>query len=281
VDRWSDAPVFCVVTDTDVHRVWAPYNGPTSRVQYLVPSSSTGDRIRSYGVRSENVLVTGFPLPPSLERDAERNLQGRLERLSGIRFSGVRDADSTPLLTFAVGGAGAQAERGRQLLRALVQPLRAGALRLALVAGTRPRLAARFRKWCKREVGEDWSRVVEILEATSFESYYRRFNSLLERTDTLWTKPSELVFYAALGLPLILDNPVGAHERANTRWVLDAGAGVFRPSQARIRQGLERWFADGTLAECARSGYSKLPRGGVGAIAEKCSILVNKNLTTG
>jgi hypothetical protein len=179
----------------------------------------------------------------------------------------------------AIGGAGAQSERGHQLLRALRQPLRTGALRLALVAGTRPRLAARFRQSCVSEIGEDWSRAVEVLEADSFESYYRRFNSLLERTDVLWTKPSELVFYAALGLPLVLDDPVGAHEKANARWVVENEAGVVSTAPKLIRPVLEGWLADGVLANCARSGFARLPRGGADAIRSECSIPLNKNLT--
>ena len=34
-------PVFCVVTDTDIHRVWAPLDGDRSRVRYLVPATVT------------------------------------------------------------------------------------------------------------------------------------------------------------------------------------------------------------------------------------------------
>ena len=37
----------------------------------------------------------------------------------------------------------------------------------------------------------------------------------------LWTKPSEMTFYAALGIPLILAPPLGAHERYNRRWALE------------------------------------------------------------
>ena len=59
-----------------------------------------------------------------------------------------------------------------------------------------------------------------------FRAYYARFNALLARTDVLWTKPSELTFYAALGLPLVCGAPVGVHERHNRRWVREAGAGV-------------------------------------------------------
>ena len=34
---------------------------------------------------------------------------------------------------------------------------------------------------------------------------------MLRETDVLWTKPSELCFYPALGIPLIMSAPLGAH----------------------------------------------------------------------
>jgi len=36
--------------------------------------------------------------------------------------------------------------------------------------------------------------------------------------------PSEMTFFAALGLPLILAPAVGVHERYNARWATEAGA---------------------------------------------------------
>ena len=44
---------------------------------------------------------------------------------------------------------------------------------------------------------------VEVLQEPDFDSYYEAMNALLARTDVLWTKPSELTFYAALGLPIV------------------------------------------------------------------------------
>jgi hypothetical protein len=110
----------------------------------------------------------------------------------------------------------------------------------------------------RNSVGEAWS---GFYPQVSLDAAYRRFNELLERTDVLWTKPSELVFYAALGLPLVLDDAVGDHENANARWILQAGAGVRRPAFGRIATQLARWHHDGVLAECARKAFAGLPRG--------------------
>jgi UDP-N-acetylglucosamine:LPS N-acetylglucosamine transferase len=260
VDRMASTPVFCVVTDNDIHRVWAPLDGHRSRIRYLVPTAVTAKRLLAYGVRKPNIEITGFPLPPALEERAEEVFEGRLRRLEGR-------AGDPPLLTVAIGGAGAQAGRVRRLLRSLAGPLRTGDLRVALVAGLRRHLAQRFRRWTAAELG-DAMEGVEVVDAHDFAELYRRFNTLLERTDALWTKPSELSFYAALGLPLILDDPVGDHERANARWLLDGGAARLRPLGAAVETEVPAWLSDGTLAGCAHSAFECLPRGGTAKITD-------------
>ncbi len=258
-DRFTKADVFCVVTDSEIHRVWAPAKSGNSRIRYLVPASVTAARLIAYGVDPANITVTGFPLPLDLEDRAEELLDHRLQRLAGR-------GDGPPLVTFAVGGAGAQAARARCLLESLEGPLRQGEVRLALVAGLRKGLAGKFRRWVVAVGADRHPEAVTIVEADSFEALYRRFNLLLERTDALWTKPSELSFYAALGLPLILDDPVGDHERANARWVAQAGAGRRRPPVGDQGTTLMGWLGDGSLAECATNGFAGLPRGGTDAI---------------
>jgi hypothetical protein len=260
-DRRTSVDIHCVVTDIDVHRVWVPPDASTTRIRYLVPGTTTRDRLETYGVPSDRITVTGFPLPLDLERRARELLEWRLARLRG-------NTAKPPLVTFAVGGAGAQARRARGLLVDLAGPLRQGSVRLALVAGLRKNLARKFRRWAA-EIGlQRGSGAVSIVEADSFEELYRTFNSTLEQTDVLWTKPSELSFYAALGLPLILDDPVGDHERANARWVRDVGAGVNRPGGQDFGSLVTSWLRDGTLAACAENGFARLRRGGAAAIAK-------------
>ena len=40
---------------------------------------------------------------------------------------------------------------------------------------------------------------VDVFLAASLEEYFPRFNALLAETDVLWTKPSEMTFFSALG----------------------------------------------------------------------------------
>ena len=51
---------------------------------------------------------------------------------------------------------------------------------------------------------------------------------MLLDTDILWTKPSELSFYAGLGLPIIMAPSVGAQERFNKAWLRAIGAAIPR-----------------------------------------------------
>jgi hypothetical protein len=164
-----------------------------------------------------------------------------------------------------VGGAGAQAEIAAAALPGFRPALEAGRLRLALVAGVRTDVGARFREAIRRARMEDLlGGPLEILAAQTFAEYYARFNELLSRTDVLWTKPSELVFYGALGMPLVLAPPVGVHEWYNRRWARDSGAGL-KQREARFAAD---WLADGVLAAAAWAGYVRLPKFGLYRILE-------------
>ena len=269
VDGPAGPPVLCVVTDSDIHRVWAPHDPASSRVTYLAPTRTAAARLRAYGVAEERVRCTGFPLPPELvggpglevlREDCAR----RLERLA------PDGAPRGPLhVVFAVGGAGARARRGAALVSELEGPLRQGQLRLTLVAGARPEVECRFRRLAARTgLGGEEGSPVAVLGAPTFAAYEVRFNRLLRSADVLWTKPSELVFFAALGLPLVLDDPVGDHERRNREWLVGLGAALPRPRRGETATALTSWRRSGELAGVACAGLEALPADGVHRIAD-------------
>jgi hypothetical protein len=281
--------MFCVVTDTDISRVWAPAEPARTRIHYLVPTRRAARRLRSYGVQEERITFTGFPLPHELVGGAslgvlKRHLAARIVRLdpSGefrrsmpeelAHFLGAlpRGEEKTPpRIVFAIGGAGAQAEIAAAALPGFRPALEAGLLRVSLVAGTRPDVDARFREAIHRARLERLlGGPLEILVAPTFAEYYARFNDLLARTDVLWTKPSELVFYGALGIPLVLAPPVGVHERYNRRWARESGAGLKQREARFAAERISDWLADGVLAAAAWAGYMRLPKFGLYRILE-------------
>jgi hypothetical protein len=282
--------VYCVVTDVDINRSWVPLRPERTRIVYLTPSYRGIHRLRAYGVPREQIEFTGFPLPGELLGGPElailrRNLAGRLVRLDRKRvfreqargeihhFLGGLPEDQegrSPLLTFSVGGAGAQADLGRPLLKGLRSLIDRDRLRLCLVAGVREEVAARFHLWV-RECGlEDrLGQGIEIFLAASLEEYFPRFNQLLAATDVLWTKPSEMTFFSALGLPLILSNPVGIHESYNRRWAIENGPGLKQRDPLFAEYWLREWLNEGTLAAAAWYGFVRMPKFGLFQILER------------
>src|SRR5438067_4801990 len=252
----------CLITDSDVNRVWAPPQPNRSNIRYFAPSDRARRRMESYGVR--NIRVTGYPLPHELVggpgRDAlKKNFFSRMERLEG--------KGEAPLVVFAIGGAGAQVPLARKVIKGMKQQIEAGKLRLALVAGRRPEVARQLREALYAQ-GLDGHAGAELHEAPDFPSYLRGFNALLARADALWSKPSELVFFAALGLPFIAAPPVGAHETCNLRWATDRGAALPQHDPAVAGDWLLEWVEDGVLASAAEAGIC-LPQMGVYEITDQ------------
>jgi hypothetical protein len=289
-DRAADLPatttISCVVTDSDINRVWAPLRPTATRIHYFAPSTRVVRRLVAYGVPRQRVTLTGFPLPHELVggpdlATAKANLLRRLARLDGDgvfrRHFGdevertvgpLPVADGPPRVAFAVGGAGAQAELADHFLPSVAPLLRAGRLHLTLIAGVRREVADRFRRAVEDAgAGALVGGAIEILHAPDLPSYFRAFNAVIADTDALWTKPSELAFFAALGLGLVLAPAVGKHERLNARWATEHGAALRQHQPEGAAHWLADWLADGTLAQAAWSGFRSLPKQGLYEIA--------------
>jgi hypothetical protein len=281
--------IYCIATDSDVHRVWAAENARETMITYLAPTDRVRRRLKSYGVPGERIVMTGFPLPhrliggheaPILKQHLKRRLRvldpkGRFLRESrdevGNFLGDLGSASDVPHLAFAVGGAGAQTELVPRFLPSLRKRLASGKLRLTLVAGIRPEVAELFRA-CIRDNGLDeheGSGGVSILEARSHSEYFTKFDDLLASADVLWTKPSEVSFYAALGIPLIFSSPLGSHEHYNRRWVIQSGAGVSQGDPEHAGEWLWEMLKDGALAGAAWTGYLRLPKFGLYRVVEE------------
>jgi hypothetical protein len=280
-ERLTRGAVDCLITDTDLARAWVPGDPARSRIRYFAPSDRAARRLLAYGVAPERVVLTGFPLPDELVGGPEltvlkRHLARRLARLDPRgRFrdqfgddaagQGVAPPDAereAPLLVFAVGGAGAQAGFARRFLPSLRPLIDDGRLRLALLAGTRPAVAQLFHDLVARHDLAN-HQGVRVVSAPDLDGYFRACNGLLAEADILWTKPSELTFFAALGLPLIIAPPVGIQEVYNRRWALENGAGLDQRETATAGDWLSEWLQDGALAGAAWNGFTRLPKRGL------------------
>jgi hypothetical protein len=273
-------PVFCIVTDVDIHRIWVGPRPAESRTFYFAPSEIGRLRLLQYGVPPSKVFLTGFPLPVDNVTAAEADLRGRLARLDPERrFLGrygrmvtatigePQSAEKTITITYAVGGAGAQKDIAGDIIRSLGDGVRDGRFRVNLVAGTRLGVRSYFLEAIERAgLSDQLDHGIRVVAALDKRAYFEAFNRCLRDTDVLWTKPSELVFYTALGLPILMTRPLGSHEAANRQWLRRMGAGFTQEDPRACAEWLQHWIDQGMLAEAAFDGYMKAPREGTANI---------------
>jgi hypothetical protein len=287
-DQAGYGRVYCIICDADINRVWVASDPRKSRIEYLVPCGSVLRRLKQYGVPDERIFMTGFPLPPELLGGPDlavlkRDLGQRLHYLdptdrfwplhepSVVHFLG--EANCVPrkerrlTLSFAVGGAGAQKEIGAEALVSLKPKILAGELTMNLVCGVRPEVRAYYEDTVKAN-GLEADANVRILGGKGDEEYFESFNACLAETDILWTKPSEMSFYAGLGIPIIMAPSIGSQETFNRRWLEEIQAGMPQEEPRYANEWLFELLEQGRFAEAAWSGFLKARKYGTYKIHE-------------
>ena len=272
--------IFCVVCDADISRTWVSLNPSQSKIKYFAPTERVVERLKLYGVKKENIFLTGYPLPvenitanPSaggleilkedlrnriLNLDPQKKYFQKYKVLIEEKLGKLPEISNHPLtILFSVGGAGAQKEIGIKILKCLIWQIKQGRIKVILSAGIRKKVKEYFEK----EINKIYrgrtpvNSGVEILFGTDIEDYFQKFNFALRKTDILWTKPSELSFYAALGIPIIISPPIGSQEEFNMRWLLKSGFGILQEDPNYTNQWLFDWLEKGYLAEAATEGF--------------------------
>lgn len=272
---------YLLICDTDFNRIWVPENPRNSRIRYLAPCTQAKKRLQTYGVPEENIFLTGFPLPKE-NIGSETNLEilredlfGRLLRLDPKRkfFSFHQKSVAHWLgektippqendafyLTFAVGGAGAQIGLIRTILKSLGEKIRNQEIKINLLAGVQRHAFETILGYINSlELAPCLGESVHLIHDLDVFRYLTKFNETLRTTDVLWTKPSELSFYCALGIPILMAPPIGMHEELNRRWLQEIHAGI---EPAGPLEFSHEWLFDlrenGRLAEAAWDGFLK------------------------
>jgi len=283
-EKHGHEPIFCIICDADINRVWVAKHPSESSINYFVPCSKAAQRLKSYGVPEERIFLTGFPLPlgllgknlATIKSDVGQRLcildpNDRFwtnHRLSVEQFLGKKNCTlrtMRPLtITYAVGGAGAQKEIGGRIALSVKEKIRAGTMRLNLIAGVRPEVASYFRD-IKKDIG---SENIRVLSAETLDEYFPQFALTMRETDILWTKPSELSFYAGLGIPIIMTPTIGSQERFNRQWLNEIHAGMEQKDPDYTHQWLFESLNNGHIADMAWSGFLKARKLGTTKIME-------------
>jgi len=266
--------IYCIICDADVNRSWANIDPSNSRIKYFAPCTWARDRLKLYGVKPDNIFLTGYPLPKEniggedmniLKADMGHRLlnldpKGRYRKMYAPLVNGTlgklpEKSDHPLTIMFSIGGAGAQKEICIKAINSLKDKIKNKKLRFIIAIGTRKKLVKYFTKNIKDLELDGW---VHILTADKTDDYFDEFNKALRETDVLWTKPSELSFYAGLGIPIIIAPTIGSQEDFNRRWLLHVGAGVLQENLKYTDQ----WFFDllngGDFAEIAMQGFVEI-----------------------
>ncbi|MFA5954245.1 MAG: hypothetical protein WC817_01770 [Patescibacteria group bacterium] len=277
--------IYCVATDTDISRAWAPLDPKKSRIKYFAPNGRVVERLKLYGVRPENIFLTGFPLPKelvdgpgavALKRDLARRLNNldphgifrseydrTLHQNLGKHWHSRPPKQRTLTLTFSVGGAGAQWKLGLQILKSLRLRIARGEIIFNLEAGTHASVRDAFLQGVKENRLRPYlNTFVHVRYSKTKAEYFPSYTRLLKKTDILWTKPSEQSFYTGAGIPIIIAPPLGSQEDFNARWLQTVGGGVPQNDPQYTNEWLFDWVESGGLARMAWSGYVEAPTHG-------------------
>ena len=285
--------IYCIICDADISRSWVSLKPSLSRIQYFAPNERVVERLKLYGVKPENIFLTGYPLPlenisdalPSgghidgleilkndiahriLNLDPEKKYRLRYQSLIEQYVGKLPEKSNHPLtLMFAVGGAGVQKEIGIALVRSLAKKIKARKIKIILVAGIKKKVKQYFKRNLKKLNLETFTRDhtqgqtsgssgVEIIFEKDIKDYFQKFNQALRMTDILYTKPSELSFYTALGMPIIIAPSVGSQEDFNQEWLLRLGSAMLQKNPKHTDQWLFDLLNDGWFAEAAMQGF--------------------------
>ena len=269
--------IYCTICDADINRSWVSLNPKKSKIKYFAPCSWARDRLKLYGVDPKDIFLTGFPLPKEnigedkeilkedlrhrlVNLDPQKRYRKMYEPLIAGTLGKLPEKSNHPLtVMFSIGGAGAQKEICVKAIHSLKDHIKKNKLRFIISVGTHRELTEYFADNIKDFKLDGW---VHILSAYTTEEYFEVFNEALRETDVLWTKPSELSFYAGLGIPIIIAPTIGSQEDFNKRWLLHTGAGMSQENPKYADQ----WFYDlldgGDFAESAMQGYMEIEKMG-------------------
>ena len=270
--------IYCIICDADISRMWAPLKPSKSRIKYFAPDSWAVNRLKLYGVKEENIFLTGYPLPlenVGTERHdiLKKDLRYRLANLDPQRIyyqdyeplirrqmgNIPKRSDHKLTILFSIGGAGAQRDIVLEYLKSLAKKIKKGEINIFLSAGIKKEVNEFFLENIKKlGLLSCLGKNVEIIFDKDIWNYFGKFNQKLRKTDILWTKPSELSFYSALGIPIIMAPTIGSQEDYNKKWLLSVGSAVAQDNPKHADQWIFDYLNSGRFAKSALRGFIEI-----------------------
>jgi processive 1,2-diacylglycerol beta-glucosyltransferase len=222
-------PVWVAVTDFDVHRLWIHER----MAGYFAASDEVAYRMASKGIDPSSIHVTGIPIMPAFTAPSPGTAPTPGAALpSGTGpFPGALPLDKAecarslgldparPVLALMAGGAGVGAGTGGGGLEATAARLLSlpGDFQLVALAGRNEKLLAELKRLAESHPGRFFPM-----------GFTRTIERLMKAADLAITKPGGLTSSEclAMGLPMILVNPIPGQEERNADYLLENGAAL-------------------------------------------------------
>jgi len=270
--------IYCVICDADISRTWASLEPAKSRIKYFAPNSWVANRLRLYGIKEENIFLTGYPLPleniGTEKHDVlKKDLRYRLVNLDPKRIyyqdyeplirrqigNIPKKPDHKLTILFSIGGAGAQGDIVVRYLKSLAKKIKNQEIKIILSAGIREEVKKFFLENIRKlGLNNCVKKDIEIVFNKDIWSYFAEFNQKLKKSDILWTKPSELSFYSGLGLPIIMAPTIGSQEDCNKKWLLSVGSAISQDNPKYANQWIFDYLNSGRFAKAALRGFIEI-----------------------
>lgn len=220
------SPFITVITDlVTAHAFW--YEPEVERC--LVPTQAAYERGISFGLRPDQLRVTGLPVHPRFVE----NLPSKPEARRRLGLDPVR---TVVLLVGGGDGMGPVYKTARAIDDRRLD------LQLVIVAGRNV--------WLRRRLETArWHQPTQIFP------WVNNMADLMAAADILVTKagPATISEACIAGLPIVLSGAVPGQEEGNVRYVVENGAGIYTPGPARVAAALGEWVAEGPEALARRA----------------------------
>jgi len=209
-------PLGVVLTDFDAHAFWVQ---PTAD-RFFVPTAEVAAVLAGRGIAMEKISVTGIPIMPAFSKRQNRRALRARWGLSGRR----------PVILVMSGGAGVGA-----LVEMVRRSLASGSVQVLAVAGRNEK--ARKELESLAPPSRSTLRVFGFVEDVS---------ELMAVADLMVGKSGGLTTAEcfAMGLPMIICDPIPGQEERNCDFVLEAGAGVRANGGAALSYKLSSLWSD-------------------------------------
>jgi 1,2-diacylglycerol 3-beta-galactosyltransferase len=219
-------PFVTVITDlVTTHAFW--YERDVERC--LVPTQAAYDRGCAFGLRPDQLRITGLPIHP-------RFVDGLLPKDAARRKLGWDAA--RPVVLLIGGGEG----MGPVYAAANAINRRGLDMQLIVVAGRNQALLHQLEE-------------VRWNQPTRIYPFVNNMPELMAAADILVTKagPATICEACTAGLPMVLSSAVPGQEEGNIAYVVQNHAGVYAPGADRVADAVTDWLGEGARELACRA----------------------------